>query len=84
MFRFGTGFGLLNCPLSEFNGEYNKEDFEGEEWVCVEEYDENAWTTVRKYKRVSKKLDGAKYSNVKNLSKKDLIKQKYLEKSSEL
>ena len=84
MFRFGTGFGLLNCPLSVFNGDYHGEDFEGEEWVCVEEYDEDQWTTVRKYKRVPKKLDGTKYSNVKKMSKKDLIKQKYLEKSSEL
>ena len=26
MFRFGTGFGLLKCPLSEFNDDIHGED----------------------------------------------------------
>ena len=62
MFRFGTGFGLLNCPLSEFNGEYHGEDMKDDECEHEEE----------------------KYTNLKKMSKKNLIKQKYLEKSSEL
>lgn len=62
MFRFGTGFGLLNCPLSEFNGDYHGKDMKDDKCEHEEE----------------------KYTNLKKMSKKDLIKQKYLEKSSEL
>lgn len=56
MLRFGFGFGLLNCSLSDFNASC---DFEYENKNKYEYYDNKLHTfvSVRKLKRSSKVLE---------------------------
>ena len=56
MFRFGTGFGLLNCPLSEFNADYHDDK---EAQVA---YQGNATTKYSTMKKKKGKKDYKKLS----------------------
>ena len=72
MFRFGTGFGLLNCPLSECNSCCNNDP--NTECVSRAYYDENLQRIVHIQMTPRKK----------KLNRLSLMKRKFLDSSWDL
>lgn len=64
MFRFGTGFGLLECPLSEFN-----DDIHGEDNKHITVQSDNLWVEDDEIEMQRKEKD-------KKLTKKKKLKFK--------
>ena len=71
MFRFGTGFGLLQCRLSEFNDDIHGEPDERYHVEYEQVYDESLHCFVKVKKNSNKKAcednKTTKYSTMKKL-----------------
>ena len=68
MFRFGTGFGLLECPLSEFN-----DDIHGEDNKHITVQSDNLWVEDDEIEMQRKEKDKIEF---KKLTKKKKLKFK--------